>query len=105
MEYDSLFCPIQSAYHPKHSTETAFLKIPNHILLALDSGKGVVLILLHMSAAFNTIDHDISILVLRLQTRFGIVGPALKLFIKLWMLVKNLLTLCTSSMGYHKVWS
>ena len=54
------------------------LKIQNDILLALDSGKGVILVLLDLSAAFDTIDHDI--LVSRLQSGFGINKPALKWF-------------------------
>ena len=56
--------------------ETTLLKIKNDILMALDSGKGVILLLLDLSAGVDTIDHEI--LVSRLQTRFGIQGPALQ---------------------------
>ena len=78
MDNNNLFCPIQSAYRPKHSTETALVKIQNDILLHLDSGKGVILVLLDLSAAFDTIDH--TILMSRLQSRIGITGPALDWF-------------------------
>ena len=78
MEQHNLFVPIQSAYRSKHSTETALLKIVNDILMALDTSKGVILVLLDLSAAFDTIDHEI--LVSRLQTRIGIESQALKWF-------------------------
>ena len=42
-----------------NSTESALLKIQNDIAASMDSGKGVALTLLDLSAAFDTIDHDI----------------------------------------------
>ena len=39
--------------------ETALLKVQHDIAASLDSGKAVTLILLDLSAAFDTIDHDI----------------------------------------------
>jgi hypothetical protein len=78
MDEHNLFCPVQSAYRSKHSTETALLKIQSDILTTLDSGKGVILVLLDLSAAFDTIDHDI--LVSRLHSRIGVEGPALQWF-------------------------
>jgi len=62
----------QSAYRRYHSTETALLKVKNDILQSLDQGNAVFMVLLDMSAAFDTVDH--SILLDRLQTRFGIGG-------------------------------
>ncbi|XP_046862994.1 uncharacterized protein LOC124456651 [Xenia sp. Carnegie-2017] len=45
----------QSAYKIAYSTETALLKIQSDILMSLDNGKAVVLVFLHMSAAFDTV--------------------------------------------------
>ena len=49
--------PHQSAYRPLHSTETALVSVRNDILLSLDQRKDVSLVLLDISAAFDTIDH------------------------------------------------
>ena len=65
----------QSAYRPHHSTETALVLVQNDILKALDRRHGVILILLDMSAAFDTVDHDV--LVTRLVQRFGVTGCAI----------------------------
>ena len=52
---NNLLSPLQSAYRPNHSTETALLKIFNGILTALDNNKISILTLLDLSAAFDTI--------------------------------------------------
>ena len=49
----------QSAYREGHGTETALLSTVNHILCALDEDKISVLLLLDLSTAFDTIDHEI----------------------------------------------
>ena len=56
---NQLFSLVQSAYRPNHSIEIALVKIVNNLLLALDDGKVSVLTLLDLSAAFDTIDHNI----------------------------------------------
>ena len=48
----------QSAYRVFHSTET-LLKIQNDIATSMDKGAAVGLVLLDLSAAFDTIDHSI----------------------------------------------
>ena len=66
----------QSAYRAKYSTETALLKVTSDILNGLDNRNVSMQALLDLSAAFDTIDHDI--LLSRLKTTFGIDGLVLK---------------------------
>ncbi|PIK50955.1 hypothetical protein BSL78_12172 [Apostichopus japonicus] len=66
----------QSAYRPKHSIETALLRVQNDILTAMDEGNATALILLDLSAAFDTVDHNI--LLGRLRDFIGLRGNALK---------------------------
>ena len=75
---NSLFDPLQSAYIDKHSTETALIKVQNDILSALDAGSSTILLMLDLSATFDTIDHDI--LLSRLCNVYGITGNALDWF-------------------------
>ena len=55
----SLHDKLQSAYRPANSTETAMLRITNDLLLAADDGQVGCLVLVDLSAAFDTIDHRI----------------------------------------------
>ena len=68
----------QSAYKCYHSTETALVRVHNDILKAVDDKKSVIILLLDLSAAFDTVDH--TILVSRLANRFGIRDTALNWF-------------------------
>ena len=65
----------QSAYRTNHSTETALIRVYNDIALSIDSLKSVVLVLLDLLAAFDTVDHFF--LLSRLSARFGICDLAL----------------------------
>ena len=67
----------QSAYKSGHSTETALLSIKNDIHLSLSRGEATALVLLDLSAAFDTIDH--STLLGCLLDWFGVGGSALKI--------------------------
>tara|TARA_B110000881_G_scaffold40031_1_gene32496 strand:+ start:158 stop:3112 length:2955 start_codon:yes stop_codon:yes gene_type:complete len=69
----------QSAYKSSHSTETALLKVKNDMLNELDKGKALILVLLDLSSAFDTIDHKI--LVERMKKEFGVTGTAKEWFV------------------------
>ena len=75
---NNLFAKFQSAYRRYHTTETALIWVMNNIVREIDSGNEVVLVMLDLSAAFDTIDH--AFLLERLQHRYGISGTALKWF-------------------------
>ena len=68
---------LQSAYRKFHSSETALLVVQNDILASLDAGNSTALLLLDLSAAFDTI--DLSTLIHRLQHWLGILSTALNL--------------------------
>ena len=67
---NNLLPDLQSAYRPHHSTETAILKVLADILLALDSGNLVMLTLLDLSAAFDSVNHNT--LLCRLRKSHGL---------------------------------
>ena len=66
---------MQSAYRTNHSTETALVRVHNDIVHAVDQGDVAALVLLDLSAAFDTVDHTILIDVLR--ERFELQGDVL----------------------------
>ena len=78
MKKHDLYPSLQSAYRKNHSTETALLKVTNDILMEMNSQHAVLLVLLDLSAAFDTVDH--CFLLRRLQTSFGISGAPLDWF-------------------------
>jgi hypothetical protein len=65
----------QSSYRPFHSTETAVICVVDSMLKAMDQGHVGALMLLDLSAAFDTVDHQILHDVMR--RRFGVCGSAL----------------------------
>ena len=70
IQKSSLENPYQSAYRAFHSTETALLTVQDNIYKAMGKGEVTALTLLDLSAAFDTIDHDL--LLNRLTEWFGI---------------------------------
>ena len=67
----------QSAYKAGHSCETALLRVYNDIVTTIGRGNGAMLVLLDLSAAFDTIDHDDLFCIL--EKYVGICRNALKL--------------------------
>lgn len=61
-----------------HSTETVLLRVLNDLLTALNDETNSVLLLLDLSAAFDTIDHKI--LLSRFKINFGVENVALNWF-------------------------
>ena len=73
----TVICPptvyiAQSVYRENHSTETALLKVKNDILLNMNKQHVILLVLLDLSAAFDTVDHVI------LLRAFGIGGTVIE---------------------------
>ena len=76
MTNNSVFPEIQSSYRKGHSTETALLRVDNDILMKLNSQEVTLIVLLDLSAAFDTVNHDI--LIKRLHEELGIADSALR---------------------------
>ena len=78
LDRSGLLPRLQSVYRACHSTENAVLKVLSDIPLDIDAGDRSALVLLDLSAAFDTVDHDI--LVRRLETSYGLSGSVLQWF-------------------------
>ena len=68
----------QSAYRLYHSTETAVTKVFDELLQAADEGDVSAVCLHDLTAAFDTVDHDL--MLLKLERQFGLRGIVLKWF-------------------------
>ena len=67
---------LQSAYRRGHSNESALLRVISDVLAAANVGLVSRIGLLDLSAASDTVDHDI--LIHRLQTSYGVTGRTLE---------------------------
>ena len=72
----SLLPEYQSAYRKHHSCETSLVRLVNNILWNMEKQLVTPIVILDLSAAFDTVDHDLLLGVL--ATRFGIQGKALE---------------------------
>ena len=91
-------CPLQSAYRKFHSTETALLRIYNDLLRASDRRQVTALVLLDLSSAFDTIDHQI--LLDRLASFYGFSGLALSL-LRSYLSDHHVVVQSSSSPAFH----
>ena len=73
-----LYPKAQSAYRKYHSTETALLRVKHDILMNMNRQHVTLLVILDLSAAFDTVDHHI--MLERLKSSFGIQDQVLKWF-------------------------
>ena len=78
IEHLNLGETFQSAYKLHHSTESALIHIQSDISDALDKNCGVMLAMIDLSAAFDTVDQTIFIKLL--HDRFAVRGTALDWF-------------------------
>ena len=76
---NNILCTFQSAYVPTKSTEIAITRVTTNILCDLNNTHGTILVLLDLSAAFDTIEftiiflyHDWLILVLPVMHLHGL---------------------------------
>ena len=73
-----LFEPHQSAYRPRHSTETALISVMDDLLRALDNCRPILLSLLDCSVAFDLVSHQIFLD--RMGQGLGVSRPTLMWF-------------------------
>ena len=76
IESNNLLPAYQSAYRKYHGVETAMVKMYNDLLENIDKNQVTIVVMVDLSAAFDTI--DIPILLKLLQNDFGIQGTSLK---------------------------
>ena len=74
----ALYPTLQSAYRKGYNTETALLKVQNDSLMNINWKHVTLLVLLDLSAAFDTVDHDV--LFARRKSSIDINGTALNWF-------------------------
>ena len=91
MSANSLYPISQSAYWANHSMETALLKVKNDILLNMNKQHVTLLVLLDLSAAFDTADH---VILLRALGSLGIGGTVIEWY-------KSYLSGCGQRISVH----
>lgn len=101
VEAEHLLPSHQSAYRAHHSTETAVIAVHDELVRNIDSGGVSVLVLLDLSAAFDTVDHDI--LLELLGQRFGVEGAALDWFDSYLTDRTQSVQHCAQQSGPHRV--
>ena len=78
MDCNKIHIPYQSGYKTNHSCESLLLRLTDDILKNMDCKKCTILLLLDLSAAFDTVDHDRLMSIL--FNEIGLRGDALHWF-------------------------
>ena len=76
-EHQKLLPDYQLAYRKNYSTETAIIKLCDDLLWAMEQQLVSFFIAIDLSAAFDTVDHNVLLSVL--ENKFGVGGTALEL--------------------------
>ena len=91
-----------SAYYSGLSTKTALIKVKDDILKLIHNQKGVFLVLLDISAAFDTGNH--SVLFRRIDNKISLTGTALKWFTS-YFSGRSTHVLITGLTPNHRTWN
>lgn len=75
LEENQVLHNTQMGFRPQHSTESALLVVTEELKVVVDQGCTAAILLLDLSAAFDTVDHGT---VIRRLKEAGITGTALK---------------------------
>ena len=78
LDANNLNIPYQSGYKKSHSTETLLIRVVNDLLIASSESKATIVMMLDLSAAFDTVDHSKLLNILKYE--LGITGLAWKWF-------------------------
>ena len=78
MRENDLYMPLQSAYRQNCNTETTLLHVHDSVIRSIDECKGVIVLLIDLSAAFDAIDH--AILLNTLSNTIGVKDRCLSWF-------------------------
>ena len=78
MTANNLHCKFQHGYKKNHSPETLLLRLVNDILLGMDCNFATLILLIDLSAAFDTVDIELLLNILHFE--FGVCGVALRWF-------------------------
>ena len=73
--YHNLSPHYQSAYKKNHSCKTSLLRLTNDALWVMEQQQATIVVITDLSAAFDTVNHDILLSVL--DKRFGLQGKIL----------------------------
>lgn len=65
LQYNHLLNPFQSCFRPAHNTCSALIKITDDFRSAMDDRQPTLLTLLDFSSAFNCVDYEILLAILR----------------------------------------